>query len=88
MSAYVDRWRDYIMSTNKIRHGTEAHHMLGDISRPSGDYFIVDQDDGDDYVGHWLTGFGFIEVRFPKHTTRDISDDERTWLAEHPVVIT
>ena len=71
----------------EIRWGTEAHHMLGDISRPGGDFFWVDRETEDDYVGAWMTGFGFVEVRFPKDTTRDITPAEQAWLDQHQVVI-
>lgn len=81
------RWHDHIMESTDIRWGTEAHHKLGDISRPEGDYFTVEDMDDENFYGQWLTGFGFIHVRFPKDTTREITSDERLWLAERPVVI-
>lgn len=88
MSAYAQRWHDWVMSADDIRYGTTATHKLGDISRPNGDFFRVEGEDGDDYVGQWMTGFGFVDVRFPKSTTRPITDAERKWLAYRPVVIT
>jgi len=84
---YAAEWRNYIESAPNIRHGTEAHHVLGDISRDGGSFFRFDVETATDYFGAWLTGFGFIEVRFPKATSRDITDDEREWLASHPVVL-
>lgn len=91
MSSYADEWAKWVHeSRDSLRWGTEAHHELGDISRPKGDYVRVDQTypvDEDGYTGHWLTGFGFINVRLPAATTRPLSDDEIEWLAEHPVVI-
>lgn len=74
--------------------GTEAHHGLGDISREA-DWswkdriFRIDSTHStpDDHIGAWLTGFGFIEVRFPKATARPLTDDEIEWLAENPVAI-
>lgn len=56
---------------------TAAHHKLGDISRDEPDLAIIDREDGDDYVGQWVTGAGYIEVRFPKATTRELTEAER-----------
>ena len=71
----------------RILMGTEAHHLLGDLSRDEPDYFYVDYEAIADYRGHWLTGLGFINVRFPKATSRPMTDDEAQWLYDHPVVI-
>lgn len=58
---------------------TTAIHQLGDISRAEPDLCVV-KDDGDDYVGHWVCGFGYVNVRFPKATTRPLTPDEiKTW---------
>jgi len=67
--------------------GTEAQHQLGDISRDKPDYFYVDREDEEDYYGAWVTGFGFVNVRFPKATSRPMTDDEAQWLAARHVVI-
>ena len=85
MSDYADDWRKYVETATDIRWGTEAHHKLGDISRDDGDFFHVDREEDDHYVGAWLTGFGFIGVQFPKAATREITADERDWLAARPV---
>jgi len=45
--------------------------------------WIVARDGGrdclrcDDYIGNWVTGFGYINVRFPRATTRDLTPAER-----------
>jgi len=67
--------------------GTEAHHQLGDISRDKADYFWVNDEDDENYYGAWLTGLGFVNVRFPKATSRPMTDDEAQWLAARHVVI-
>jgi hypothetical protein len=59
----------YMMATN-------AFHQLGDISRDEPDICRVDREDEDFYVGAWVTGFGFFDVRFPKATTRELTPDE------------
>jgi hypothetical protein len=28
------------------------------------------------YIGMWVTGFGFFDVRFPKETTRELTKEE------------
>jgi hypothetical protein len=73
--------------TTRILMGTEAQHGLGDISRDKPDYFYADQEDNENYYGAWLTGFGFVNVRFPKATSRPMTNAEELWLAAHPVVI-
>lgn len=81
-------WRDYVMGCgDQIRWGTTAIHQLGDISRPKGDYFRVESVTAGAYVGNWLTGYGFVGVRFPAESSRSLTEDERQWLADHPVVI-
>lgn len=64
----------------RIEWATKASHRQGDISRPAGDYAIVQFEDEDDYVGYWLTGPGLVNVRFPKSTTRELTEVERETL--------
>jgi hypothetical protein len=73
----------------RVMWATEAHHLMGDISRREGDFAMVyveniekgelkivhDPEYGPCWVGNWITGLGFIEVRFPVATTRDL-----TWV--------
>ena len=55
---------------------TKAIHKLGDISRGEADLcHVYDQDDYNFY-GTWITGFGFFDVKFPKETTRELTDKE------------
>jgi hypothetical protein len=56
---------------------TTAIHKMGDISRDEPDLCIVRREDGDDYIGEWVTGFGYVKVRFPKATTRDLTEQEK-----------
>lgn len=55
---------------------TKAIHKLGDISRDEPDLCIIFQEDAHNYIGNWVTGFGFIDVKFPKETTRNLTDKE------------
>ncbi len=56
---------------------TTATHPVGDISRDEPDLAVITGEDGDDWIGEWVTGVGFINVRFPKATTRELTDEER-----------
>ena len=60
----------------KYMMATTAIHQLGDISRDEEDLCIVYKEVDDDYIGNWVTGFGFFDVRFPKATTRDLTQEE------------
>ncbi len=57
--------------------GTTAIHKLGDISRPAGDLCIVFSRYDKNFIGQWVTGFGFIKVKFPVATTRNLTAKER-----------
>lgn len=60
----------------KYMMATTAIHKLGDISRDTPDLCVVSEEDEDNFYGNWVTGFGFISVRFPKTTTRNLTEDE------------
>lgn len=55
---------------------TIAIHQMGDISRETPQLCIVTEEDEENYYGNWLTGFGYINVRYPKNTTRDLTVEE------------
>jgi hypothetical protein len=55
---------------------TKAIHMLGDISRDEPDLCRIYDADEDNYYGMWETGFGFVDVQFPKETTRQLTKEE------------
>lgn len=61
---------------SKYMMATTAIHQLGDISRDTPDICRIYGEEGADYIGEWVTGFGFIKVRFPKATTRDLTPEE------------
>ena len=60
----------------KYMMATKAIHMLGDISRDEEDLCLIHGKDPENYIGSWVTGFGFIDVKFPKKTTRELTQDE------------
>jgi hypothetical protein len=55
---------------------TVAHHQLGDISRPEPNLALITGEDGDNWIGSWVEGYGYFNVRFPKATTRGLTDAE------------
>lgn len=60
----------------KYMMATKAMHKLGDISRDDPDICVVFEEDDENYIGNWITGFGFVNVKFPKETTRDLTEEE------------
>jgi len=56
---------------------TKAIHKLGDISRDVPDLCYVHSEDEENYIGNWTAGFGFINVKFPKKTTRELTEKEK-----------
>lgn len=72
---------------SKLGIATVAYHKLGDISRNEPDYCVIQSEDELNYYGHWLEGFGFIDVRFPKGTTRIASDDLKKKVDSIRIVI-
>jgi hypothetical protein len=60
----------------KYMMATKAIHLLGDISRENPDLCIIRDETNTDFIGEWITGYGFIDVKFPKETTRELTNDE------------
>jgi len=65
---------------------TEAYHNNGDISRhidldgqeePCCNVCYVESEIGDSFFGRWFFGLGFFNVRFPKASTREVTEKER-----------
>lgn len=63
-------YRKYMMATTAI-------HMLGDISSDEPDLCIVHEEDDENYYGNWVSGIGFINVRFPKITTKELTEEDK-----------
>lgn len=62
----------YMMATKVI-------HQLGDISSEIPGLCIIHSEDEQNYISNWVTGFGFINVRFPKTTTRELTEAEKKY---------
>lgn len=60
----------------KYMMATKAIHKLGDISREPADLCTITDEDEENYIGMWVTGFGFFDVKFPKETTKELTKDE------------
>ena len=60
---------------DKYMMATKAIHKLGNISRDEPDLCHVHAETATDYIGNWVTGFGFIDVKFPKKTTRNLTEE-------------
>jgi hypothetical protein len=74
---------------NRYMMATQAFHLLGDISSPEPDICVITEvDENGDYIGRWLTGFGFIHVRFPKETTRELTPEELREVENTDLVMT
>lgn len=61
---------------NKYMMATKAMHKLGDISSDVPDLCYIQDEDEKNYIGSWVFGLGFCEVKFPKETTRDLTEVE------------
>lgn len=60
----------------KYMMATKAFHQLGEISSTEPDICVVHKEDADNYIGNWVFGLGFVGVKFPKSTTRDLTPTE------------
>lgn len=73
---------DMVEIEGKDLMGTQAYHMLGDISRDEPDLFFARYETEKYWVGSWVTGFGFFNVCFPKSTSRELTDEEIDYYNE------
>lgn len=85
---YAERYREaWTKQRDRLYMGTTALAKIADISRDEPDYFVAWEEVDDHYIGNWITGFGFINVRFPKDTSRPVTDEEFEWFLDHPTVM-
>jgi hypothetical protein len=52
------------------------HQFAGDISRDRHALAVITDENEHDYIGQWVEGVGYINVRFPKGTTRELTPEE------------
>lgn len=62
--------------TPRYLMGTKAYHLVGDISEETYDLFLADGETEKYWVGMWVFGYGYIDVIFPKETSRELTDEE------------
>lgn len=60
----------------KYMMATKAFHQLGEISSSEPDICVIHKEDADNYIGNWVYGLGFVNVNFPKNTTRELTEAE------------
>ncbi len=72
---HLESVHPYSLDTTYIK-ATTAIHKMGDISRPDGDYAWVNEADDNNYYGQWLSGLGYIDVKFPKATSTVVTKEE------------
>ncbi|MGI5247591.1 hypothetical protein [Dactylosporangium sp. CA-139066] len=63
--------------TDRYMMATVAHHKLGDISRDKPALAVIYGETDTDWIGQWAAGFGLVNVRFPKATTRELTEAEK-----------
>lgn len=63
--------------TDRYMMATTAHHDLGDVSRDRPDLAVIYGETETDWIGQWAAGFGLVNVRFPKATTRGLTEAEK-----------
>lgn len=66
---------------------TKAFHMLGEISREVSDLCVIYGEDEESFIGKWATGFGLVNVKFPKSTTRELTDEEKEYWHGRQIAI-
>lgn len=71
----------------KYMMATEAFVGSHDISREPADLAIIHGEDGPFLIGNWVTGLGFVNVRFPKDTTRELNQEEKDFYNKQVVNI-
>lgn len=59
-----------------LKGGSPAIHILGDIGRDADDFIIVKSETEDHFIGNFVEGFGFMDVRFRKDDCRPLTPGE------------
>ena len=72
-----------------LRKGGKAIHQLGDISRDVYDVELIEvyDEDGDNWIGMFAEGYGFIHVKFAKSDCREATEEEiKQWIHDRDSV--
>ena len=73
-----------------IRKGGKAIHKLGDISRDyyNAELIVVHSEDENNWIGNYVEGFGFIDVKFAKEDCKEASDEEvKMWSNDRDSIV-
>ena len=78
-------WKDMF-----LRKGGKAIHQLGDISRDvyNAELITVYDEDKDNWIGQFVEGFGFINVKFAKSDCKEATEEEiKQWFHNKDSII-
>jgi hypothetical protein len=73
-------WPKYMMATI-------AKHKVGDLSRREPSLCCIHGEEGENFIGQWVEGFGFFNVQFPKATTRELTGEEKIRFRDAVVIV-
>ena len=77
----------YTRITPHYMTATKAFHLLGEISSEEPGLCRVYAEDDDNFYGVYVTGFGFFDVRFPKSTTKTLTEKEKGEVNDEVIAI-
>jgi hypothetical protein len=60
-----------------LNGGCDAIHKLGNIGRSNDNYIVIHSEIDSHFIGNFVTGFGFIDVKFKKEDVRQCTNDEK-----------
>jgi hypothetical protein len=60
----------------KYMMATEAFHKLGNMSSDTPELCVVNGETDEYYIGMFVYGMGYFDIRFSKKTTRDLTEAE------------
>lgn len=78
-------WKDMF-----LRKGGKAIHQLGDISRDvyNAELITIYDEDEDNWIGQFVEGFGFINVKFAKSDCKEATEEEiKQWFHNRDSII-
>lgn len=69
--------KEYKEIPHRYMMATKAMHLLGDISCDTPQLCSIYGEDEKNFIGSWVEGFGFFDVKFSKETTRELTQEEK-----------
>lgn len=84
--SYIQEVYNFVQDNNYklLRKGADAIHKLGNIKRDTYDVELIyaQEETEDEYIGSFIEGFGFINVRFKKSDCRNPTQEELEMIDE------